>query len=77
MGPLACPGHPGPTAGFAPDSSESSAAKNSSAVFVLVCCSPETSRPLAARKALSSAVAWKASEGAALADSSRILDPSG
>src|SRR5918994_6696016 len=51
--------------------------KNSSAVLVFVCCSPERSTPLLSRNALASAATWNASSGRALVDSSTICDPSG
>src|SRR4029453_19325007 len=52
-------------------------AKNSSAVLVLVCCSPSRSTPRPDRKTRASAAVWKASEGRTLVDSSTIWEPSG
>ena len=74
MGPLACPGsHQPDGAGFGATRllGGLGRGRTEAACSLLVCCSPETSRPLAARNALSSAVAWKASEGAALASTAR------
>src|SRR5512132_1838460 len=42
--------------------------KNSSAVFVFVCCSPARSTPTLVRKPLASAATWNASDGWALVD---------
>ena len=56
---------------------ESSFAKNSSAVFVFVCCSPERSTPFFARNARASAATCIGSVVAHFVESSRIRDPSG
>jgi hypothetical protein len=50
----------------------SAPAKNSSAVFVFVCCFPSRSTPMLVRKARASAATWKASEGSAFVESSTI-----
>ena len=63
------PGAAHPSAGLAE--------KNSSAVRVLVCCSPERSTPRLARNARDSTATWNISAGAHLPDSSRIRAPSG
>ena len=52
-------------------------AKNSSAVRVFVCCSPNRSTPRSARNARVSAATWNVSPGLHLVDSSRIREPSG
>jgi hypothetical protein len=57
--------------------SASCPAKNSSAVRVLVCCSPNRSTPRSARNARVSAATWNASPGLHFVDSSRIREPSG
>ena len=61
--------------GYAP--CRSSAEKNSSAVLVFVCCSPERSTPRCLRKSLVRSAAPNASDGVVLVDSSRIREVSG
>ena len=51
--------------------------KYSSAVFVLVCCSPARSSPCSVRKLRTSAATSKASPGAHFVESSRMRPPSG
>ena len=54
-----------------------SAEKNSSAVRVLVCCSPERSMPCSVRKTRASVATWNASSGRHLVESSKMRAPSG